>query len=92
MTKELLLARRQELEGKMAEQRDIQARGNADIERIQRRVTRARDEENAIGGAIQDVNYWGQMLEKAEAEARQQQSLRPAPPAPPSEPAKPEGQ
>ncbi len=65
MTKELLLARRQDLERDIAAQRDAQARGASEIQRLQQNVARARDQENAIGGAIQDVNYWLGILDGA---------------------------
>jgi hypothetical protein len=85
MTKELLLARRTDLEGKLAEQRSIQAGAQYEIGRLQQKVARSRDEENAIGGAIQDVNYWGQLLDKEEraaAELARKQGQEPAPDPP----------
>lgn len=66
MTKELLLARQRDLEGQLAEQREIQARGNAEIARWQRRVDRAWDQENAVGGAIQEVNRWVGLADQQE--------------------------
>lgn len=76
MTRELLEARRADLERKLGEQRDLQARLNGEIGRLQRRAERARDEENAIGGAIQDVKYWEAQLAEA---ARQMSGPAPEP-------------
>lgn len=68
MTREALLARKAQLEGELADQRSIQAQAQQEIERLEKRRGRAYDAENALGGAIQDVNYWLGQVQAAEAQ------------------------
>jgi len=67
MTKTALLARKAQLEGEIGDQRGVQAVGRADIERLTAQVSRARDLENSLGGALQDVEHWLKQLELEEA-------------------------
>lgn len=69
MTKEALLARKAQLEGEIAQQRGFQAAAKSDIERLTAQASRARDLENSLGGALQDVEHWLGVVEKAASEA-----------------------
>jgi hypothetical protein len=72
ITKEALKGRIAELETRIQEQRSIQAHGAQEIERIERRVSRARDEENVIGGALQNCQHLLQQIAQVEKEAQKE--------------------